>query len=224
MTNNPLVIGLKSARANLIPGIILQCATFTLLFAYYKHPPTQNFLAQVETWQAQYGVLFSLLSYLTFCGLVPYLFCMLIPSLRPKDPLRALLFAIFFWSILGLALPQFYRLQTWMYGSAANFKTLALKIVTDQCGYTALFASPAIALSHLWRDRGYQWQKIAPHLTKGWYRRLVLPNLVVNWIIWIPSLCVVYSLPTPLQSHIAGLISGFFALMSLQIAKHTSTS
>jgi hypothetical protein len=49
----------------------------------------------------------------------------------------------------------------------------------------------------------------------------VIPNLVMNWVVWIPSLIVIYSLPTALQSHVSGLIGGFWALMSLQIAAHT---
>ena len=83
------------------------------------------------------------------------------------------------------------------------------------------FASPYIAITHLWKDRGYRWSAIAPLLGRGWYRRLVIPNLVMNWVVWIPSLIVIYSLPTALQSHVSGLIGGFWALMSLQIAAHT---
>ena len=44
----------------------------------------------------------------------------------------------------------------------------------------------------------------------------------MNWVLWIPSLCVVYSLPQLLQSHVAGLIGGFWVLMSLQIAARTA--
>ncbi len=98
---------------------------------------------------------------------------------------------------------------------------MTLKIITDQFGYTAFFASPYIAITHLWKDRGYRWSAIAPLLGRGWYRRLVISNLVMNWVVWIPSLIVIYSLPTALQSHVSGLIGGFWALMSLQIAAHT---
>ncbi|HRR35373.1 MAG TPA: hypothetical protein P5026_14850 [Kiritimatiellia bacterium] len=128
------------------------------------------------------------------------------------------------WSIAGLILPQFYAFQTYLYGAAADVRTLMLKIITDQCGYTAFFASPYIAITHLWKDRGYRWSAIAPLLGKGWYRRLVIPNLVMNGVIWIPSLLVIDSLPASLQSHVAGLIGGFWALMSLQIAAHTQKS
>lgn len=224
METNPWMIGLKAARANLLPGLILQGAAFALLAAYYLQPDVARTLDAVADWQVRYGIPFSLASYLFFCGVVPYLFCLALPSLRPREPGKALFFALGVWSIAGLIVPQFYALQTHLYGSAADVRTLTLKIITDQCGYTAFFASPYIAITHLWKDRGYRWSAIAPMLGRGWYRRLVIPNLVMNWVIWIPSLLVIYSLPASLQSHVAGLIGGFWALMSLQIAAHTQNS
>ena len=220
---NPWKIGLKAARANLIPGLILQGAAFGLLAAYTYLPPVREAMELVSQWQTRYGVPFSLCSFLFFCGIVPFLFCLALPALRPKEPGKALLFALGFWGIMGLILPQFYAFLILLYGNEADLKTLALKLVTDQFGYTAFFASPAVALSHLWKDRGYRWSGLAPLLGKGWYRRLVVPNLVMNWTIWFPSLCVIYSLPATLQAHVAGLIGGFWALMSLQIAAHTKT-
>ena len=221
METNPWKIGLKAARVNLIPGLVLQGAAFALLAAYYWFPPMEDALGVVSQWQTRYGVPFSLCSFLIFCGVIPYLFCLAMPALRPKAPGKALLFALGFWGIMGLALPKFYAFQGVLYGNGTDVKTLALKIATDQFGYTALFASPAVALAHLWKDRGYRWSEMTPLLGKGWYRRLVVPNLVMNWTLWIPSLCVIYSLPALLQSHVAGLIGGFWALMSLQIAAQT---
>ena len=223
METNSWKIGLKAARANLIPGLVLQGAAFGLLAAYCWLPPVREALGVVSQWQTRYGIPFSLGSYLFFCGVVPYLFCLAIPALRPKEPAKALLFALGFWSLMGLILPQFYAFQIFLYGNAADVRTLALKIATDQFGYTAFFASPCVALAHLWKDRGYRWSSFRPLLGKGWYRRLVIPNLVMNWAIWIPSLCVIYSLPAALQAHVAGLIGGFWALMSLQIAANTRT-
>jgi hypothetical protein len=223
METNPWKIGLKAARANLIPGLILQSAAFALLAAYYGLPSVRAAFEVIAQWQTRYGTPLSLGSFLFFCGIIPYAFCMAMPSLRPKEPGKALLFALGFWSVMGLILPHFYAFMGHLYGTGADAKTLALKIATDQFGYTAFFASPAVALSHLWKDRGYRWAAIAPLLGKGWYRRLVVPNLVMNWALWFPSLCVVYSLPPLLQSHLAGLIGGFWALMSLQIAAHTKT-
>jgi hypothetical protein len=221
METNPWKIGLAAARANLIPGLVLQSAAFALLASYYWVPSVRDALELISQWQARFGVAFSLGTYLFFCGVIPYLFCLAIPALRPREPGKALLFAFGFWGTMGLILPKFYAFQGFLYGNGTDWRTVALKIMTDQMGYTLFFASPSVAIAHLWKDRGYSWSAIRPLLGKGWYRRLVVPNLAMNWALWIPSLCVIYSLPPLLQSHVAGLIGGFWALMSLQIAAHT---
>ena len=221
METNPWKIGLQAARDNLIPGLVLQAAAVILLAAYHWVPAVHSFLVSVSQLQQRFGVAFFLCSYLFFCALIPFLFCMALPTLRPKEPGKAFLFAMGFWSCMGMILQNFYAFQSYLYGNGVDVRTLALKVLTDQLGYTAFFASPAVALSHLWKDRGYRWSAIAPLLGKGWYRRLVVPNLLMNWVIWFPCLCVIYSLPSLLQAHVAGLIGGFWALMSLQIAAHT---
>ena len=221
METNPWKIGLKAARANLVPGLALQAAAFSLLAAYYGLPAVRRALDTVAQWQTRFGIPFSWGSYLFFCGLVPYLFCLAVPSLRPPHRWKALGFALGFWGLMGLVLPQFYTLQRVFYGDGTDLRTLALKILTDQFAYSAFFSAPLVALAHLWKDRGYRWSALSPLLGPGWFRRLVLPNLVMNWTVWIPSLCVIYSLPPALQSHVGGLIGGFWGLMCLQIAAHT---
>lgn len=223
METNPWKIGLKAIRANLIPGLILQGAAFALLLSYHWFPSVREAMAVISQGQAKYGMVCSWGSYLFFCGIVPYLFCLAIPTLRPKEPGKALLFAFVFWGLMGLIIPKFYAFQIYLYGDGTDVRTLTFKILTDQFGYSTFFAAPAVALAHLWKDRGYRWSAFAPLLGKGWFRRLVIPNLVMNWTIWIPSLCVIYSLPSLLQSHVSGLIGGFWALMSLQIAANTKS-
>ena len=223
METNPWKIGLKAARANLIPGLLLQAAVLALLGGYLWLPPVRAALAVVAQWQVRFGVALSLGTYFFFCGVIPYLFCLSIPALRPKEKGKALLFAVAFWIPMGLLVPRFYALQSVLYGDGTDAWTLLRKVVTDQCGYTAFFASPAAAIAHLWKARDYRWSEVAPLLGKGWYRRLVVPNLVMNWALWYPSMLVVYSLPPAVQSHVAGLIGGFWALMCLQIGVHTRT-
>ena len=53
------------------------------------------------------------------------------------------------------------------------------------------------------------------------FRRMVLPNLLPNWVVWIPVSLVVFSFPFPLQIHVNGLICTFWTLMCLQIGRRT---
>ncbi len=221
METNPWLIGLKAARANLIPGLILQGAACALLAGYVGSPAVRSALDVVAGWQNRIGPAFSFASYFIFCGVIPYLFCLAVPALRPRAPGRALLFVVGFWAPMGLILPHFYALQSRLYGDGADAWTLGCKLVTDQCVYTAFFAAPVAAVAHLWKAHDYRWAEIVPLLGRGWYRRLVLPNLIMNWMLWYPAMAVVYSLPLALQIHVSGLIGCFWALMCLQIGVQT---
>jgi hypothetical protein len=221
MEANPWKIGLVAARANLVPGLVLQAAACALLAGYLWAPAVRAALEIVAGWQERYGVAFSFASYFFFCGVAPYLFCLALPSLRPRQPGRAALFVVGFWAPVGLILPLFYAFQGYLYGDGTDLWTLVCKVVTDQCGYTAFFASPVAAVAHLWKARDYRWHEVAPLLGRGWYRRLVVPNLIANWALWCPSMFIIYSLPPALQSHVAGLIGCFWALMCLEIGVHT---
>jgi hypothetical protein len=221
METTPWKIGLKAARANLVPGLVLQAAAFALLAGYLWEPSVRAALEVVAGWQTRFGAAFSFATYFFFCGIVPYLFCLALPSLRPREPGKALLFVIGFWAPMGLILPHFYTLQSHLYGDGTDLWTLVRKVVTDQCGYTAFFASPAAAVAHVWKAHDYRWSETASLLGRGWYRRLVLPNLIMNWMLWYPAMMVVYSLPLALQIHVAGLIGCFWALMCLQIGVHS---
>ena len=53
------------------------------------------------------------------------------------------------------------------------------------------------------------------------FRRMVMPNLIPNWIVWIPVSLAVFSFPFPLQIHVNGIVCTFWTLMCLQIGRHT---
>jgi len=221
MNSSPWRIGLQSAKAILIPGIVLQIAAVLLIVSYFTVPHVQVVLGRIAQWQERFGVLFSGVSYLLFCGLVPPTICLFIPSLRPRPVWRAYAFAVPFWSLMGLFIAQFYLFQIFLFGAGRDLGTLLSKILFDQFVFSPFLSLPIVAIVHAWKDRGYQWAVVRPLLRRGWYGRFVIPMLVTNWGIWIPCLFVVYSMPSALQPHLAGLISGFGSLICLQIAART---
>ena len=221
MQSNPWKIGLQSARANAIPGMILQVAAVLLILAYHFSASFRGTLAVVAGWQTRFGIAFLGVGYLFFCGLLPIAITLAVPSLRPKSPVRALLFAVLFWSTMGVIVGLFYRLQSLFFGDGHDLATLLLKVAFDQFVFTVVWGVPIVTIAHQWKDHGYRASAVKPLLGRGWYARYALPMLVMNWAVWIPSLFVIYSMPPALQPHIAGLISGFWSLMCLQISART---
>ena len=144
-----------------------------------------------------------------------------VPSLRPRSPVRALLFAVLFWSVMGVVVGLFYRFQSLLFGDGHDLATLLMKIAFDQFVFTVVWGVPIVTIAHQWKDHGYRASAVKPLLGRSWYSRYALPMLVMNWAVWIPSPFVIYSMPPALQPHIAGLISGFWSLMCLQISART---
>lgn len=220
---SPFQIGLRSARALLLPAVVLLGAGTALVISYYNSSSVHDALSRVAALKSEWGYLYSLLSAMTLAGFLPWVFRMLIPSLRPKKPLPELLFGLGWWGFMGLTVDVFYRTLSWAFdGSGMPVVAIVVcKVFADMFGFTLFFAAPANALSHLWKDAGFDFGALRRAMGPGWYRRLVLPNLVPNWMLWFPGVTLVYSMPGDLQVPMANLIGCFWSLLCIQIAAHT---
>ena len=217
----PWQIGLQSARANAIPGLVLQAAALIAVVAYYRSPSFHLVLEQVSDWQIRYGVGFSVAMRMVTNGLIPSLFCAWVPGLRLRRPWLSLVFLVIWWGFMGALTHWFYATQAWLWGAQASVSTVLFKTATDMLVYSPFLASPINAVAHLWQDQNFSWHATRLQLGPGWYRRVVLPNQVPGWAFWAPSVMILYSLPVPLQMPMAAMLGCFWALMCLQIALRT---
>lgn len=220
---SPFQIGMRSARSLMVPAALLLSAGTALVVAYYTVPEVAAALSKVGALKRSWGPVYAVLSAMTLSGLAPWLFRMAIPSLRPERPAAELLFGLLWWGGMGIILDAFYRFLGFLYdGHCRPFAVLVgAKVLSDMFGFTTLFASPANALAHLWKDLGFDLRRLRANLRPGWYSRLVLPNLIPNYLLWFPGVTLVYSMPGDLQLPLSNLIGCFWALMCLQIASHS---
>ena len=217
----PWQIGVRAARANLIPGLVLQIAAGVFVVAYYRSAAFHDLLQHVADEQNRYGIVFTMLTRVVFNGIVPAAFCALVPGLRVRRPGAALLFGMAWWGFMGANTHVFYALQARLWGADASPATVLLKTATDMLVYSPFYASPIVAVAHLWQDQNYSFSATRLQLGSGWYRRVVLPNQVPGWTFWAPCLLVLYALPTALQMPMSALLGCFWSLMCLQIALRT---
>jgi hypothetical protein len=215
---SPWRAGVAAARANLIPGIILWVVAAALVFAYYHAHGLRECLDEVGAWKTRYGVRYTMASSALFCGLLPWLFRMALPALRPKRPLAELVHGVVYWGLICCTADWFYQFQAFAWGDSREPHIVAVKTACDMLGYTPLIAAPCNALSHLWRDCNFSWTATRAAFRGAFYRNVVLPNLVPNWFVWTPGIAVVYCLPATLQLPMANLICCFWALMCISIA------
>ena len=218
----PWRAGLRSARANLLPGLALQVAALALVLAYYHHAPTRDLLSRFAEWRRQVGFASSIFSTAIFGGVIPVLFLRLRPSTRSRYTLDQALALIAFWAYKGFEVDLFYRLLARFVGAGHDVATIAAKTAIDQFVYSPLFAVPTTALFFEWVAIRFRWFALRDDIRAGaWYRRRILPILISNLGIWLPAVCIIYSLPTPLQLPLQNLVLCFFTLIISHMTKRT---
>ena len=219
---SPWRVGARAAKANIIPALTLQAVCLCLLFAYYTFPAVEEFLRPVSEWQRAYGVPFAFVSRGLFGGVLPGVFMLTIPALRVKRPALSIAMNFCFWGMMGSLALGLYRMQTLVFGTGHDWPTLIKKMLLDQSFYTILFAVPLSATFHRWEHHSFSFAAMRADFPRRWVRHLILPTLFPNWMVWAPSMMIIYALPEPLQVHFSGLVGCFWTLFCMQVAVHAT--
>jgi hypothetical protein len=209
--------GLRGARANLVPGVVLQLAALALVLGYYREPGVHAALSRLVEIRRASGLGFGMASTAVFGGFLPFLYVrygrrMVQGKLRYGWIQGLSLTA--FWGYKGLEVELWYRLQAHVVGAGHSATTIALKVVLDQFVYCPIFAVPVtVAVYQAVESWPGSAQLFADLRAPGWYRRRVLPVLISNIGVWVPAVAVIYALPTPLQLPLQNIVLCFYTLI-----------
>lgn len=210
-----LAIGWEAARANLVPGVILQAMMLATVLAYYLSPRAAAGLEHLADLKRAYGFGFTIVASICAGSLLPELFivgCFQRGRPHAKNFLN-LLFTAPFWAVDGVAVDLLYRGQAIWFGTAVTVPVVLTKIAVDQFGYNPLFAAPYGIWGYEWKNRGFTSAALRRLLTWASYRDKVFPALLATWVVWIPLTGMIYSLPLPLQFPLFTLALTFWVLM-----------
>jgi len=218
---SPLTAGIKALRDIALPLAIIMFAAAGLVFAYYNVPFVAVALNRIGALNRASPMLFAAVCTAITSGLTPWIFRMIFPKLRPKHPLLDLIHSMTWWALIGMVVSYFYGLQAAWFGTEPTLGTVLLKVVVDMTLFTTLIGAPGNAISHLWKDCEWDLGRLREAMRPGWYRRVVLPNLLTNYFVWLPGTLIFYSMPLDLQLVVANCIGCFWALMCARIAAHS---
>ncbi len=214
----PWRAGLHSIRALLGPGLVLQAAALGVVLAYYFVPATGAVFARLAGWQSAGGFAFSAVATALCGGVLPFLYLRLHPDTRAGHPWPHLFFFAAFWAWKGAEVDLWYRTLAVVHGPGHDAFTIARKVLSDQFGYNPFYAAPVANLCFAWKDAGFRWAPVAADLRAGrWYLRRVLPVLIAVWFLWIPVVCCVYALPSPLQMPLFNIVLCFWSMLFAHI-------
>ena len=210
----PLLAGIAAARANLIPGALIQAVMLTLVLAYYFYPPARHALDVLAGWKRQYGYAATFLLLGLTGGLLPEALRIGIFQRGAVHAanFRDMAFGFLFWGFMGCCTDTFYRFQALLFGNQVTAAVLTKKVMLDMCVYTPLWGSPAPVCAYEWKQSGFS-ADVGRFFSLKFYRSTILPTLIANWGVWIPMVAIIYSLPLLLQVPLFALASSFWALL-----------
>lgn len=214
----------ESAVANAVPALVLWTFAAGLAAAYRLSPAVVSFLGPVAQWQERNGFASAFVSQFVFCGLVPCVFLLAVKSIATNRPVVKSLVQSLWCGLMGMACWWFYGVQARLFGTGSDIATLAAKTAFDQFVWTAFFVSPLSAAFFVWLGCDFSLSKSMVAFQRGFVGRVVLPNLVANWCVWIPAVAAIYTFPRPLQIHMLSLVSSFWVLLCMQIGSRSATS
>ncbi len=224
MTNDrPWMIGLRGARANLVPGLVLQAIALTIALAYYFTEPVRVLLERLSAFRTETGFGYSFVATGIFGGVLPCLYLWLQPATRGRFGFKQSAALSLFWAYKGIEVDLWYRLLVYLVGDDHSPQTVVTKMLLDQFVYCPLFAVPITVLVYAWVETHFNASAVRQDVrAPRWYLRRALPNLISNIGVWVPTVCIVYALPTSLQIPLFNLVLCFFTLLLAHLSRHTA--
>lgn len=210
---------LRGMRWNLVPGLVLQGVALTLLLLYAALPVAGAFLDAVGAYKREYGFVFSACSTAVFGGVIPFLVTLMTGRVDRAQRLRVFLFYTLFWLWKGIEVDAFYRLQAYLFGDAASFSIIAKKAMVDQFVYNPLWAGPTQVWFYLWKDSDFSLSRLKRELIRESFLRRTTIVLVSSWVVWIPTVAIVYALPSALQIPLFNLVVCFWSLLLTSVSQ-----
>jgi hypothetical protein len=214
-SRTPLTIGWEAAKANAVPGLILQGAMLAILIAYYVSGTVAHALDRLAQYKQQHGIAFVIGAGMVAGAILPELFVIFFFQ-RGKphaQNLRNLAFTIPTWAIDAILVDFMYRANAFWFGNVVTIPVVLGKILVDQLGYNPFFAAPAEVLVYEWKNDGFSWASVRRAFSWKHYRDKIVPTLLATWVVWAPLMAIIYSLPYPLQFPLFSLALTFWVLL-----------
>ncbi|MDB5103521.1 MAG: hypothetical protein JWP91_1210 [Fibrobacteres bacterium] len=204
---------LAAARANLVPGLILQAFALAVLLAYYFHGPSHQAMDSLAGLKTRWGWGYSFFA-TAFCGgLIPFLYLRLDSRTRAATPLSHGVFYILFWAVKGVEVDLFYQAQGWAFGNDTAISTIAAKVLFDQFIYSVVWATPCAQLFFYWKDAGFSFARVRGLNWFLFWKENMPKAVIALWAIWLPAVTIIYSLPPALQIPLFNIVLCFYALI-----------
>jgi hypothetical protein len=214
-SRTPLTIGWEAAKANAVPGFILQAALLAILIAYYTSARFALGLDRLAHFKQHHGVAFVIGAGILAGAILPELFLIFFfqKGKLHRQNFRNLAFTVPTWALDAMLVDLMYRANAILFGNVVTVSVVFAKISVDQLGYNPFLAAPGEVLVYEWKNDGFSWESVRRTFSWSHYRDKIVPTLLATWVVWAPLMAIIYSLPYPLQFPLFSLALTFWVLL-----------
>jgi hypothetical protein len=209
----------RGMRFNLRPGLVLQAFALAIVCGYFWSPGVQSALDVVGALKLRYGYAYSAVATCIFGGLIPYAVLSFAGRVPHERRYAELSFYALLWLWKGVEVDALYRAQGLWFGEGSSVGTIAMKTIVDQFGYVPLWAAPSQVLLFTWKDAGFSLAGTRAAFARQSFTQRVLVVMFSTWVVWIPAVAIVYSLPSALQIPLFNLVLCFWCLLMSFISR-----
>lgn len=208
-------------RFNFRPALVLQAFALAIVFGYFWSTRFRDALDVVGALKQRYGYGYSAVATSVFGGLIPYTVLSLAGRIPAPRRWAELAFYLSLWSWKGMEVDAFYRAQAAWFGEGSGAGTIAIKTLVDQFGYVPLWAAPSQVLLFTWKDAGFSRSGARAAFQRQSFAQRVLVVVCSTWVVWMPAVAIVYSLPSALQVPLFNLVLCFWCLLMSFISRES---
>jgi hypothetical protein len=206
-------------RQNRLPCLLLNVLVVALVVSYYHWPAVAGMWEAVGVLKMRWSFAFSCVSTVFAAAVMPFLVQWVMGTLPPEGRWKRLGLRMLFWGYRGMEIDLFYRLQGAIFGHGNDAATLVKKVLVDQFIASPLWFVPTYVIALRWIEQGGSWVQLRASLDREFWTRTCPTVLITNWIVWIPALVLVYSLPPALQFPLFSVVMCFFVLIVTLLAR-----
>jgi len=214
-----LRIGWKAVCANRLPMVTLWGFAALLSLGYWRVPGVRDAVEPLRRSLDAHPWAGAFLTQLIFHGLLPWVFYKTVSDIRRKRSTLTCVLQVAWACAMGVLCVWFFHFQEALFGPSDSFATVLKKTLADQFGWTVLLA-PLSATFFFWLGRDMSFAVCR----RDWpgcrfLPELVLPNLLMNWCIAIPTSLFVYTFPVGLRLLVCGFIGTASTLLQVRIGE-----
>jgi hypothetical protein len=190
--------GVQAIRNNWKPIVFIQFCFLVFVVLYYRLPSLSGLPQSVDALRGRWGYVFTIGSIWIASVCVPEL-AKLVTRQVSTLKLRDILFLMFYYAIVGIALDIFYRSLGSIFGQGTDWLTVLKKMLADQLVFSCLISMPLAALTFMFKESNYQFGRFKEMFAEGEFMKRYLSLLATCWMYFGPLTVAIYSVPQALS-------------------------